>query len=208
MDKNVNKVSNLYGRARRIAFVEKVVYWLVGIIAIVLIVFVILNRQEKVDGNVNFAYLRTYLEEKGYRCDMLHRVGGQCIKSGKYETDDLSFSYTHTFIRYEDGFEYINNSRGYILDIRHKSNNESRISFRTTDNAFTGYKNQTYSCTYKDNVINELGECSSSNGNVLDVASYISVIEQSIEELNRMIDSSGYKKDKLLNDFVWEKDSK
>lgn len=196
MEKN-NKVSNLYGRARRIAFLEKVIYCAVGIVALILVVLVLANRPEKTDQNVNFAYLRTYLEDRGYVCEVLHRVNGQCKKVGKVSD--------YTFIRYDDGFEYIVNSKGYILDIRHKSNDESRISFRTTNDAFAGYKNQTYSCQFKNNVLSELGECSTSAGDKLDMNSYIGVIEQSIYEVNNMIDSSGYKKDKLVNDFVWEK---
>lgn len=208
MDKNKVKVSNLYGRARRIAFVEKVVYWIVGIIAIFLIAFIILNRNEEVDDNVNFAYLREYLEANGYRCEMIHRVGGQCIKSGVYESENLKFSYNYNFIRYDDGFEYIHNTRGFILDIRHKSQNDSRISFKTTNNAFAGYKNQTYTCSYTDYVINKIEECTNEAGEKLDVDSYLSVIEQAIYEINNILDSSGYDKEKLIKDFVWEKNSK
>lgn len=222
MDKNTNKVSNLYGRARRIAFVEKVIYWIVGILAIVLIAFLILNKKEEVDRNVNFAYLSEYLEARGYRCEMIYRIGGQCIKTGSYSNEEeienikdeeerekmelINFNYSYNFIRYDDGFEYIYNSRGFILDIRHKSGDDSRVSFRTTNNAFQGYKNQSYSCEFKNNVISELGDCISTSGVVLDNETYKSIISQSMVEVNNILDNSGYKKDVLLNNYKWEKD--
>lgn len=206
--KNV-KVSNFYGRARRIAFAEKVVYWLVGIVAVALLIFLILNRKEEVDLNVNFAFLRETLTTRGYICDQINRIGGSCVKTGTVvneKNEDLNFKYTYTFIRYDDGFEYIYDSRGYILDIRHKEN-DSRITFRTTDNAFAGYRNQIYTCTYKDNVLNELEECTSEDGATLDNESYKGIIRQSMMEVHSILDNSGYKKDKLLNNYVWEKDN-
>jgi len=200
VDKNVIKVSNFYGRARRIAFLKKIIYIVVGVFLLFLIIFLVTRRTEKVDDNVNFAYLRTYLESKGFHCEMIHRVGGQCVNSNEKNY--------YSFIRYEDGFEYIINAQGYLLDIRHKASDDKRITFKTTSDAFSGYKNRNYTCSYEGSVIGQLGTCVDEEENVLDVNSYIGVIEQAISDLNNIIDSSGYKKDSLLNDNLWEKKTK
>ncbi len=196
MDKKNNKVSNMYGRARRIAFLEKVVYWAVGILTLILVLVTIFNDKEVVDTNVNFAFLREHLEGKGYRCERINIVNGRCKKIGENNT--------YSFIRLNDGFEYINNSKGYILDIKH-SKDDSKITFKTTDYAFAGVRNQLYTCKYKDNVINELENCYLENGEELNIESYKSIILQAMYELNIILDNSGYYKDTLLNDFSWEK---
>ncbi len=200
MEKNVGKVSNLYGRARRIAFFKKIAYIVAGILLLFLLVSFISRHTEKVDDNVNFAYLRTYLESKGFKCEMIHRVGGQCVNSNEKNS--------YSFIRYDDGFEYIINAQGYLLDIRHKADDDKKITFKTTSDAFNGYKNKYYVCSYQDSVIGKLDTCIDEEENVLDLPSYIGVIEQAINDLNLIIDSSGYKKDTLLNDCVWEKKNK
>lgn len=197
MDKNSIKVSNLYGRARRIEFVEKVAYLVIGIIAVILVIVIVSNQKEKVDDNVNFAYLRRYLENRGFNCEMIHRVGGQCSL-----VNDTS---TYSFIRYDDGFEYIMVTKSYTLDIRHKLSEEERITFKTTSEAFSGYRNKSYTCRYKDKVVGELDKCIDEDEKELDLNSYKGMIEKAIVELNNIIDSSGYDKDELLDNYKWTK---
>ena len=197
MDKNSTKVSNLYGRARRIEFVEKIVYTVVGIIAIILVITLVSRQVENTDDNVNYAYLKRYMEAKGYSCELLHRAGGQCVLR-----NDTSM---YSFIRFEDGFEYVINTQAYILSIRHKLSEENRIELRTTSEAISGYRNKNYKCSYDENVLGELGTCIDQDENELNLNSYIGLIKQAIIELNRMVDVSGYDKDKLLNNYVWEK---
>ena len=49
-----NKTIRFYGRARRIAFVEKIVYFVIGVIAITVVILIISLQRDPVDDNVNF----------------------------------------------------------------------------------------------------------------------------------------------------------
>lgn len=197
MDKNSTKVSNLYGRARRIELAEKIAYIAVGIIAIILVIALVSRRVENTDDNINYAYLRRYMESKGYSCELIHKSGGMCVLS-----NDKSM---YSFTRYEDGFDYIIRTQGYTLSIRHKLSDENRIEFRTTSEAISGYRNKNYKCSYEENVLGELGSCIDQDENELDLKSYIGLIQQSVAELNRIVDVSGYNKEKLMDNYVWEK---
>lgn len=196
MDKNT-KVSNLYGRARRIEFAERIAYIVVGIIAIILVIFLVSKQQANVDRNVNFTYLREYMEAKGFNCEMLQKSGGQCTLNNEVSL--------YNFIRYENGFEYIVKTKSYALSIKHVLTEEDKITFRTSSEAFSGYKNKKYVCSYKDNVIKELSSCFSEDGEELDVASYVGVIKQAMSDLNNIIDSSGYDKNELMEAYQWRK---
>lgn len=196
MKKN-SSVSVFYGRARRIEIVEKIAYITVGFIAILLVFSLVFKQERNVDYNVNFAYLRNYLEGRGFQCEMIHLSGGQCYISGDYST--------RTFVRYEDGFEYFVKTESYLLDIRHTLKEENLIRFKTTSEAFVGYKNKEYTCEYVSNVIKELKQCKTEDGEVLDLDSYIGLIEHSIIDINNIIDSSGYYKSELLENYKWVK---
>lgn len=197
MDKNSTKVSNLYGRARRIEFAEKVAYVVVGIIAVILVVVIISNQKENVDDNVNFAYLRRYMESRGFTCEMIHRVGGQCIL--RNETS------TYSFIRYDDGFEYIIATKSYTFDAKHKLSEPEKLTLKTTSEAFAGYRNKSYTCTYKGSIIGELDKCIDENDKELDLNSYKGVVEKAMSELKDIIDSSGYDKKAIISDYQWIK---
>ncbi|HAB67367.1 MAG TPA: hypothetical protein DCE23_08370 [Firmicutes bacterium] len=196
MAKDTNKVSNMYGRARRIEFAEKCVYIVVGILAVFLVFYFISHTFNKVDENVNFAYLKKYMEQKGYTCSLLHLPGGKCSSSNGIKG--------YTFIRYENGFEYIVKTKAYSLTIRLVSKDDNSIKFKTTTDAIAGYKAKEYSCTYKDNIIGGLDKCIEINENTeLDLGAYTGVIEQAMYDLNELIDASGYNKNKLLEDNEW-----
>lgn len=197
-EKKNNKVSNMYGRARRIAFAKKVIYIVVGLLIITLVLLFVFRKKEVVDLNVNFYYLREYMENKGFRCTNIHRVGGTCVK-----TNDTN---KYTFIRYDDGFEYVANTKGYFLTIKHKASlNDSSVTFRTTTYAFAGYKNLSYTCQFEGNVL-KVTECiNDADDSKLDSEAYLGVVKQISLELNNIIDSSGYNKDALLNEYKWEK---
>lgn len=193
-----NKVSNMYGRARRIAFAKKVIYILVGLLVITLVLLFVFRKKEDVDLNVNFYYLREYMENKGFRCSTIHRTGGTCVK-----TNDNN---KYTFIRYDDGFEYLANTKGYFLTVKHKASmKDSSITFRTTPYALAGYKNLSYTCQFEGNVLNVTDCINDEDGSVLDSEAYLGVIKQVSLELNNIIDSSGYDKNVLLNDYKWQK---
>ncbi len=197
MDKKNAKVSNLYGRARRIELVEKIAYVIVGIIAVTLVLVLVSRQTVNTDDNINFAYLRKYMEANGYSCEMIHRSGGQCLLSNTNST--------YSFVRYDDGFEYIINTKAYTLNVKHKLSEENSITFKTTSDAFSGYRNKKYTCDYKDSVIGKLEKCLDEEDNVLELKSYVGLIEQSINELNNIITASGYDKDELINNYIWEK---
>lgn len=197
-EKKTNKVSNMYGRARRIAFAKKIIYIVVGILILVLILFFVFRKTEVVDLNVNFSYLRDYMKNKGFNCTTIHRSGGTCVK----KNDNNKY----TFIRYDDGFEYLANTKGYFLTIKHKTNIEnSSVTFKTTQNALANYKNISYTCQFNENVLN-IGDCiNDEDGTKLDSEAYLSVMNQVSLELNNIIDSSGYNKEVLLNEYKWQK---
>lgn len=192
-----NTGNAFYGRARRIEFVERLVYVTVGIIAVVLIVMLVFKQSSSAERNMNFAYLRNYLESRGFQCNMVHVSGGQCTLTNEYST--------HSFVRFEDGFEYIAKTDSYLLNIRHRLSDENSIIFKTTSEAFVGYKNQEYSCEFVDNVVNQLGNCKTELDEKLDIDSYIGVIEQAMKDVNLIIDNSGYYKEELIENYKWIK---
>lgn len=192
------KISNMYGRARRIAFLEKCIYIVVGIIAIVIIAYIITHTVGKADDNVNFAYLKQYMETKGYGCERIDLPGGKCSMYNEVSS--------HIFIRYDNGFEYLIKTKAYSLTMRHAPGNDSKINFKTTTSAFSGYKSKEYNCSYKGNILNEIGKCVEINdGSELDMDAYIGVINMAKDELNELVDMSGYNKKKLLEKYEWVK---
>ena len=94
----------LYGRARRIELAEKSVYVFVTIISIILVFVIVGKQNNNVEVNSEFADLRKYLEDSGYRCESIHRAGGICTIN--HEKNHFSF------IIYDTGFEYIARSDG------------------------------------------------------------------------------------------------
>ncbi len=191
-----NKKSRIYGRAQRIEFYEKVGYCIIAIVVVALIFWIISNQKGFVDDNVNFAYLKQYMEDNGYICEMIHKNGGSCTLHS-----DTS---TSVFIRYGDGFEFVINSDAYSLDIKHISTEEN-FSFKTSTSALAGYKSRNYTCETKGNILDELSKCVDENGEELNSNAYIGVIERALKDLNNFIDSSGYSKDALIEDYEWQK---
>ncbi len=196
-EKNNNKVSVFYGRARRIELYEKIAYVTIAIVAVAIICFLVFRDTEDGIKNVNFSYMRQYFEGKGYICERIHENGGKCY----LKTDLISYD----FSRYDDGFEYMVRTDSYYLYMKHSINNKSEISFKTTSEAFAGYRNEEYNCKFKDNVLGPLGECTNSQGEELNLSSYIGVIEQAQSDIENIIKSSGYSRNKLLEEFIWKK---
>lgn len=197
--KNIdNAQTSLYGRARRIELAEKIAYVIVGIVAVALVFIIVGSHKEHVDKNVNFSLLREYLEGRGFRCEMLQINGGSCSKK--------SASNEYSFVRLEDGFEYIVKSSGYLLDIRWATDDKgSFITMKTTSSALNGYRNNLYTCSYKKTILDEVDKCIDETEKELDSQTYISVINSSIYDLNTYILNSGYRKDSLLEDHEWVK---
>lgn len=187
----------MYGRARRIRL-----YVIIAlIICVVAIFFIFLNSKNeknvKNDDNVNFRYLVDYFVNKNYSCEMLQKSGGKCYLN----VNDKFYQFT----RYDNGFEYVLRTNTYILIIKHTSLNGDTIDFRTNNNAVSGYKSRNYTCTTKNSIIGEFEGCLDSNGEQLELVTYIGVIEQCLENVKDILNVSGYNVDELLNKYVWTK---
>lgn len=187
----------MYGRKRRISFAISVVVVLVCIITGYLVISKVLEDAIVVDNNQNYAFLKHYFKSKGYTCEIIERNGGRCY----IETDTRYMG----FSRYEDGFLYVVRTPGYVLDIRHQRSVGKEITFRTTNEALQGYENMSYICTTKGSVIDDLIECKTEKGILLDLNTYIGVIEAAIKETRNAINASGYEVEVLLNEYIWEK---
>ena len=187
----------LYGRARRIEFVERAAFIIVGIISVILVFVIVGKKNNTSEVNVNFSYLREYIEARGYICEVIYRSGGSCTAVSK--------AVTSSFIRYDDGFQFITKSDGYFLEITYMASKGDYIKLKTTPYALQGYVNKEYTCSYKDNILNEVEECKDKDGEKLDSATYIGVVNKAMYDLYNIIDNSGYRKDKLLDKHEWVK---
>ena len=189
-----NKGTRIYGRAQRIEFFEKVAYFVIAVFAVIIVFVILSNQKGFVDDNVDFAYLKNYMEDNGYSCEMIHQDGGTCTLKGD--------SSTSMFTRRNDGFDFAIISSAYTLNIKH-SNSGDIIKLRTTSSALAGYKD--FTCKTKGNVIDELEQCTDEDDVVLDSNVYIGVIERAIKDINNFIDSSGYDKEILMKEHKWQK---
>ncbi len=192
--KNVNKM--FFGRQRRIDLAEKIAYVLVGVLAIILIVYLVTRHTDFTDKNVNFAYLVNYMTEKGYTCEMLNRSGGKCTL--RRENVD------YTFYRYDDGLQYVLNTESYSLNVKHLGGVDL-IEFKTNGNAFINYRNKEYICTTKNGILSELDKCVTDEGEELDFKAYIGFINETFYELDKIMEAAEYDKDALVNDYEWIK---
>lgn len=190
-----NKI-NLYGRARRIAFLEMAGIIIAAVVAIVFIAYMVFSEGPEVTKNENFSMLKQHFLDRGYKCDLLHQNAGKCVKS----VEGIKYS----FYRYDDGLQYIISTDSYTLVISHRLSDEDVISFKTTAEAFDGYRNQTFTCEFDDNVLGKVKSCESTKDNILlEVKSYLGVIEQAQEDIKNALLSSGYSYDDLVINYKW-----
>ena len=197
MSNKSNKVSVFYGRARRIELYEKMAYVAVGIIAAIVVVFIVTKQATNDDENVDFARLRTYMANRGFSCEMVHKPNGFCSKS--------NVTPSYPFTRYDDGFMYRVKTKSYTLEMVHSMKKENEIVFTTTSEAFYGYKNKTYSCSFNVSVLGDIRICKTVDDEILNLSSYKGVIEQAQMDVSNILESSGYYKDILLKDYKWQK---
>lgn len=194
---NVINNNVLYGRARRLEFIEKTAYIIIAIISVIL-VFVIVGKNSSVTNeNVNFRLLQRYLENRGFGCEMIYQPGGACSRTSEAGQT--------TFVRQDDGFEYYDKSDGYLLTIMFTRSKGNYMTLRTTAYALAGYRNMSYTCYYKDNVLGEFDFCEDQNKNKLDSNTYKGIVEGAMYDLNNIIVNSGYRKDKMLESYEWVK---
>mgnify|MGYP003300015130 FL=1 len=197
MSNKSNKVSVFYGRARRIELYEKIAYIVIGIVAVLLIFFLVTSQEDNTELNVNYSFMRNYFTSMNYNCDSLHRSGGRCSK----DTGTTAY----IFVRNDDGFKYIVETDSYSLEIEHSLLNGDWILFDTTSEAFAGYKNKKYECKVNGNVLEKFGDCLTKDGELMNLNSYRGVIEMAQKDIENIIESSGYYRRTLMNDYKWEK---
>lgn len=196
MDKNSVKTL-MFGRARRIKLLKQVIVGVVILlILIIAIALIVKKNNETQNANKNFNMLRNYFVRKGYTCEMIEKSGGQCNKKAS--------NTEYIFTRYDEGFNYLVKANSYTVEIRHIVNTYNDIILTTNNEALEGDKNKKFTCTTNDGLLGELTSCVDSNGVSVVNEVYSGAVEMTIKNLNDILSSSGYKKDKLINDYIWE----
>ena len=146
----------------------------------------------------NYDKLKNYFLNRGFTCELLSNSGSKCVSNNN--------GIKTTFYRYESGFEYSVKTESYSLYMVHRLDKEDKIEFVTTSEAFTGYKNQKFTCTYEKNVLGKVEKCEAADETtVLDVKSYLGVIEHAQAEVTNAINASGFSLDSVLINYEWLK---
>lgn len=189
-----------YGRARRIELIKKVCVVGALLIFAILVVFFLFSRFSKSGKKVeDFYYLKNYFVSKNYTCERIEQDGGRCY----YNNDEMNLFYS--FTRYDDGYVYLIRSNSYSLIFRHILDTYNKIEFSTNSNALMGSRNKDYVCYTKEDLVGELDYCETSSGEKLENETYKGAIRLAISNLNEIIYSSGYNRDKLVQDYIWSK---
>lgn len=196
MDKS-NVKTLLYGRARRIKLMKQIILVVVILLVLVFgILFIFKKTTESKNTNKNFNMMRTYFVNRGYTCEMIEKSGGQCNLRGK--------NVQYVFTRYDEGFNYLMKSSSYTIEIRHIVNTYNDIKLTTNSSALEGDKNREFTCTTNDGLLGEVNSCvDNNNGNVINEV-YLGAVQTAINNVNEIINSSGYKRDKIINEYVWK----
>lgn len=194
----MNGKINLYGRARRLALIRTIAIVIVCIVAIVLIIKFIFSGGNTQTIVSEYDKLKNYFLNRGFTCELLSNSGSKCVSNNN--------GIKTTFYRYESGFEYSVKTESYSLYMVHRLDKEDKIEFVTTSEAFTGYKNQKFTCTYEKNVLGKVEKCEAADETtVLDVKSYLGVIEHAQAEVTNAINASGFSLDSVLINYEWLK---
>ena len=194
----MNKKINLYGRARRLSLIRNIGVIVGCIVAIILLLKYIFSGANTQVVVSEFDKLKDYYLDRGYTCELLSVNGSKCTSNNDYIKT--------TFYRYDSGFEYVSKTDSYSLYITHRLDKEDKIEFVTTSEAFAGYRNQKFICTYDKNVLTKVTECEAVAEDIkLDVKSYLGVIEQAQLDITTAITASGFSLDNLLINYEWSK---
>lgn len=189
-----------YGRARRIELAKKTLIGVVALILVIVIIVALISHFSKKDvRNSEFLQMKNYFASKGYVCEAIEKDGGRCY----YDNKDIDMFYS--FTRYNDGYVYLIRTSSYSIIFRHVLNSYNRIEFNTNSNALMGTRNKDYLCYTSEDLIGDFNYCETSNGEFLDSATYTGAVKLAINNLNEIINSSGYNRDKIINDYVWTK---
>lgn len=184
----------MYGRARRLQFMQSVAIGVAIVVVIVLSVIFFTNLFARSKQHEDYKTLKNYMVQKGFACELLEEPGSAC----KYEKEGVLIR----FVRYDNGFDYNVSTEAYYIEIKHVKGEEKFI-FRTTGEALSGYRNKIYNCTYDGSIIGTLKECVTDEGLTLDSPVYIGQIESVMNDISLMLKGSKYNVDKLINDYKW-----
>jgi hypothetical protein len=188
----------MIGRARRLKLIKIIGIAIIGVVGAFLLGRAIISILIVKDDNVEYAYLKKYLKGKGFVCESLKASGGTCKNrtEGVYEL----------FVRYDNGFDYIYNNDKYSIHLYHAGGKE-KFAFTTGDDAFKGYKNLKYKCSYKESIVNELDKCVLEEDDTvaLDNKAYIGIINNTMFEVRKILAASGYDVDTLIDKYEWKK---
>ena len=188
----------MFGRARRLKLIKTIGITIILIVGVLFVGGIVVRLLKPKDDNIEFAYLKNYLVGKGFSCESLKKSGGSC----KNRTED----FFELFVRYDKGFEYIYNNEKYVIDLYHVDGSE-KFTFSTGEEAFKGYRNLKYNCTYKDSIVGELDKCvlDTDDSIKLDNDAYIGIINNTMYEVRKILASSNYKLKSLIDDYEWKK---
>ena len=204
MNNKENVKVMLYGRARRIQLVKKIGLIVVLLIVLVILILFLFQKHEEKNMNKNFNMLRTYFLNKGYMCEMIEKDGGIC-RSRLVDPETKEQSHVqYIFTRYDEGFNYLVKSSSYSIEIRHIVNTYNDIILETTDKALDADRNKKFICQTDNSIVGNLVNCETAEGQKVKNDVYLGAVEMAISNLNNIINSSGYKRDKIINDYVWE----
>lgn len=187
----------MYGRARRIALARTIAIVAVIIVFLYYVISSLFTYNEYKEENTNFEYLRDHFVYQGYSCKAIEQNGGSCtLKKNNFK---------YNFVRYDDGFFYMIDGSSYTLTINYLENEKNQIEFKTKAAALGDYKKKTYYCTTKGTILDGLKECVTDDGEKLDLQTYVGVVENALTDVNNFIEASGYNKERLVKNYIWEK---
>ena len=174
----------MYGRARRLQFLQSVLIGVAIVVVIVLSTIFFINLFNRSKYHDDFKTLKNYMIQRGFSCELLEQPGSAC----KYDKEGILIR----FVRYDNGFDYNVSTDAYYIEIKHVKG-EDKFVFRTTEEALAGYKRKIYYCEYNDSIIGTLKECVTESGQELDSPVYIGQIESAMNDISLLLKSSNYK---------------
>ena len=175
-----------------------IIVFLIIIIGVVGIYFYT-NRETQTKTSIyeEFKLLTVYMQSQGYTCNSLMKSGNSCEKKAAVNS--------YTFFRYDDGFQYIFNSKNYKVNITSRSGG-TEYTLQTFEGAFSGYNNRKYYCTTDNNtVLGNFVNCKTEDNKILDNDVYIGVDKTAFMEVENILNNSGYDSSKIASIFKWEK---
>ena len=144
-----------------------------------------------------YSVLSSYLTANGYTCASLLTPGAKCKKEAAINS--------YEFFRFDDGLQYISTSKNYKVNIVIRQGS-SEYSIQTYDGAFDGYQKKKYFCeTINDVPLGQIEKCLTEDIEVLDNDVYLTVVRNAINEVDTILEHSGFDGTRVITLFKWEK---